>query len=341
MKSRTTKIRLQRKSSYALHHQVKLGQYDFPFTLNPTTGCFFGCTYCYSPWVVYERKRDRKKRFFETIHVKLDKPQRLAKELTRYSKLPQNMKRVQINETSEYYLPQLLKHLDDNRRPDLMLDILDEFESAWQNGNKWMLHILTKSHLILNHIEKLKAMKHMVQIEVSFATMDEKVRRRIEFFTTSIDKRLDLVESLAKAGLFVRIMAMPFYGESNDLQALKDETFRRGAKAFKNKGLNYYKWADLDVPRTFEEFIKERIPRSTRRTDTKNESFIIKSGEQVLINGEPQEISVRFPRVDKQFRAKKNWSAMSKFKQRSSIKKMNVIDCGYRDCNSVDWGYII
>jgi len=52
-----------------------------------------------------------------------------------------------------------------------MLGILDEFDTAWQAGNKWMLHILTKSHLILDHIEKLEAMKHMVQIEVSFATM--------------------------------------------------------------------------------------------------------------------------------------------------------------------------
>ena len=125
---RQTNIILEPKSSYALRYQVKLGQYDFPFTLNPTIGCFFGCKYCYSPWVAYGYNPDRKKRFFETIHIKTDKPAHLAKELQRFIKLPAHMKRVQINETSEYYLPQVLRCLKDWNEPDLMLGILDEFE---------------------------------------------------------------------------------------------------------------------------------------------------------------------------------------------------------------------
>ena len=309
--ARKTNIILQHHSSYALRHQEKLGQYDFPFTMNPTIGCFFGCTYCYSPWATYGYKPDRKERFFETVHVKLDKPEHLAKELPRYSGLPQHMKRVQINETSEYYLPQLLKHFEDHKQPDLILGILDEFEKAWHVDNKWMLHILTKSHLILNHIDKLKAMKQMVQIEVSFATHDDAVKRRIEFFTPSIQRRLELVEELVSHGLFVRIMAMPFYGDRDDLLMLKDETFRRGAKAFKNKGLNYYAWSDLDTPRTFEQFIGESIPRPNGRVDLKDKSLIIKSGEYVSLNGRPKRKSVLFPIVDTDFKAESDWSAMS------------------------------
>lgn len=142
--ARQTNIILEPKSTYALRPQEKLGQYDFPFTMNPTIGCFFACTYCYSPWVPYGYYPDRKERFFETVHVKLDKPQHLAKELPRYSALPQHMKRVQINETSEYYLPQIRRELSTQNKPDLMLGILDEFDKAWQADNKWMLHILTK-----------------------------------------------------------------------------------------------------------------------------------------------------------------------------------------------------
>ncbi len=93
---RTTNLILQPESSYALNHQVKLGPYDFPFTMNPTIGCFFGCKYCYSPWVAYGWKPDRKKRFFETIHVKTDKPAHLERELPRYAVLPAHMKRVSI-----------------------------------------------------------------------------------------------------------------------------------------------------------------------------------------------------------------------------------------------------
>ena len=338
--ARTTNIILEEESSYALHHQVKLGQYDFPFTINPTIGCFFGCTYCYSPWVAYGWNPDRKKRFFENIHVKLDKPQHLANELPKYSVLPQHMKRVQINETSEYYLPQVLHSLRQNGKPDLMLGILDAFHQEWSKGNKWMLHILTKSDLILTQIDKLKEMKQMVQIEVSFANQDDTISRSIEFFTPTVTKRLELVEELAKAGLFVRVMAMPFYGERKDLLVLKDETFKRGAKAFKNKGLNYYSWDDLAKSRTWDKYLDEKIPRSKGRLDTKDESLIVKSGEYVLVNGRARRKTVSMPRMDEEFIAKSDWSALTKKRWRFTKRSMKVIDCGYRDCNDVDWGYI-
>jgi DNA repair photolyase len=338
--ARQQNIILQPKSSYALNHQMKLGQYDFPFTLNPTMGCFFVCKYCYSPWVAYGWNPDRKERFFETIHIKLDKPQHLSKELPRYAALPVHMKRVQINETSEYYLPQVLRHLQRNNQPDLMLGILDEFDKAWKVGNKWMLHILTKSHLILNHLDKLKQMKHMVQIEVSFATYDENIRSQIEFFTTSIKRRLELIEALSKEGIFVRVMAMPFYGGHKDLIKLKKEAFNRGAQAFKNKGLNYYSWNDLIQVRTYDQFINDKIPRSKGRLDEKDESLIIKSGENVLIKGKPLRRSVLFPIVDYDFKTDSNWSAMSEYKNRFKRKSMKVIDSGYADCNTEKWGYI-
>jgi len=104
--ARPTNIIIQPQSSYALHRQQKVGQYGIHL-LKPNEWMFFGCKYCYSPWVVYGWKPDRKKRFFETVHVKMDKAQHLAKELL-VCDLPRHMKRVQINETSEYYLPQLL-----------------------------------------------------------------------------------------------------------------------------------------------------------------------------------------------------------------------------------------
>jgi hypothetical protein len=71
---------------------------------------------------------------------------------------------------------------------------------------------------------------------------------------------LELVEELAKAGLFVRVMAMPFYGEHMDLHMLKDDTFKRGAKAFKNKGLNNYSWDDLAKSRTWDQHLGRRGP---------------------------------------------------------------------------------
>jgi len=235
---RTTQISLSDNTSKALNSQKQFDQYGFPFTLNPTVGCSFACKFCYSPIFVAKIPTGKRKQFFENIRVKMDIPSLLDKELTKLSHLSQHLKRVQINETSDYYLPIVLSTLAKQNR-DIMLEILEVFQKHDAAGNHWMLHILTKSNLILNHLNILTSMKHMVQIEISFTSPDENVRKKFEFFTIPTDERLKVVETLAKKGLFVRIMAMPFYGDANDMLQLKDTTFNYGALAFKNKGLNY------------------------------------------------------------------------------------------------------
>jgi DNA repair photolyase len=275
--------------------------------------------------------------FFNHVEVALDKGEWVKEDLANFANLPQHLKRVQINETSDYYVPQVLNELKKRNR-DVMLEILNVFRQAWGNGNKWMLHILTKSPLILDHIDTLKAMKHMVQVEVSFATGDESLSRSLEYFTPSIKKRLELVESLAKAGLFVRIMAMPFYGDANSLDELKAEAFRHGAKAFKNKGINYYKWTDVLKPQTFEEFIRDGIPDDEGRMDKKDESRIVKSGEFFQVKRKPIKKTVLMPKDE--FLKGAKWAAHTLTSERLEGKPMKVIDCGYRDCNAVDWGYI-
>lgn len=276
--------------------------------------------------------------FFENVIVKVDKATHLKKELKKYSVLPQHMKRVQINETSEYYQPLVLNDLAKNEQPDIMLQILNAFQSEWQKGNRWMLHILTKSPKILMHIDKLKEMREMVQIEVSFATNDDDIKKELEFYSPSIAKRFELVETLAKENIFVRIMAMPFFGERRNLEILKQETFNRGAQAFKNKGLNYYKdWEDLRKVKNFEQFLSEPIPTGKGRVDQKDESLIIKSGELILPHA-PKRLLM--PRMDNNFVVQHDWSAISLMDSRFANRDMEIIDCGYSKCNNFGWGYI-
>lgn len=343
--NRTTNVILNDKSSYALRPQPKLAQYDFPFTLNPVIGCFMGCKYCFSPGVAYQYKTQQEGRelFFTNAIVQLDKAEHLDKELQRYSILPQHMKRVQVNEISEYYQSKIISELEVNDQPDLMAEILNVFNRHYDNGNCWMVHILTKSHLILNHLNILKDMKEQVQVEISFASHNDKVSRSLEFYTPDVSKRLELVEKLSDAGIFVRIMAMPFYGNRKDLLKLKTETFKRGAKAFKNKGLNYFKdWEELRKVKTFNEFLKADLSTGKGRVDEKVESLIIKSGEYLLNeNGNQRYKTVLVPRMDKSFKATEQWSAVTLMDERFERRRMKMIDCGYNLCNEIDWGYII
>ena len=341
MKRKTT-VTLNTKSSYALRPQQKLGQYDFPFTLNPIIGCSMGCKYCFSPSVVYGYQPNRRELFFTNAIVQLDKAEHLDKELMRYSVLPQNMKRVQVNEISEYYQPQVLSKLKENNHPDLMEKILQVFKKHWDNGNHWMVHILTKSHLVLNHLDILKDMKEMVQVEISFATHDNRISRSLEYYTPDVSKRLEVVEKLSAAGIFVRIMAMPFYGDKTDLLKLRTETFKRGAKAFKNKGLNYFKsWDELKKRLTFDKFLTAHLSTGKGRVDAKVESLIIKSGEYVKTQKDNYSYrSVTVPKMDANFKATNHWEAITQMANRFEKRKMKVIDCGYKSCNNINWGYV-
>lgn len=242
-----------------------------------------GCKYCFSPSILYGYKKNRNELFFTNSIVKMDKAQLLAKELSRYEKLPQHMKRVQIIEVNEYYQANVLREIKQNKKLDVMQDVLGVFKKHWNNGNNWMLHILTKSNLITNHGEILKDMKEMVQVEFSFASVDETDSRALEFYTPTIKKRLETIETLSKDGIFVRVMAMPFCGDGDDLKKLNQMTFDSGASAFKNKGLNHFKsWDQLKEKISFEDFLEKKYDKGKGRKDEKDESLIIKNGEYLL-----------------------------------------------------------
>ncbi|MFZ1517682.1 MAG: radical SAM protein [Ignavibacteriaceae bacterium] len=333
--TRNTKVTFNpTKSSTALTAQTGgIYPYGFPFTLNPTMGCFFCCKFCYSPISLCKLIKGNRDSFFEEVTVRLGVPEQLDKELSKYSILPQHLKRVQINEHSEYYLPQLFTEIRDQNQPDTLLEILNIFQRHWDNGNKWMPHILTKSPLILKHLDKLKEMKEMVQVEISFSTEDENKLRSLEIYTPTIKKRLDTIEKLSKEGIFVRVMAMPFYGNSNDLNNLKQMAFARGAVAIKNKGLNYYNWQDV-VQLSEAELIDGKLIHSGSRKDTPiNVALNIQSGEPHLISGKTHPMQALMPNH-------KGWNALSKLDERLSMVQLDMIDCGYAKLNKVDWGYI-
>ena len=325
------------KSTYALRAQKKFDNFNFPFTLNPTEGCFFACKYCYSPIALC--KQDKRADFFENIKVNVNKATILDKELNNYSNvLPQHLKRVQINETSDYYLPQVLNYFKSNGQEDLMIQILETFQNHWKKGNKWMLHILTKSPRILDHIDKLKEMKHMVQVEMSFATHDENIRKTLEFSAPSTSSRLVTIEKLAAEDIFVRVMAMPFYGGEDDLNKLKEITFKKGAKAFKYKELNYYDWANI---KSLQYKDVNKLPRVSNRKDAKLFDVIVKSGEDFLQNGQPVKVKVLLPKFKQNKKDKiPDWGAYTETKNRLFFKYVNKIDCGYSELNKVDWKYI-
>jgi DNA repair photolyase len=190
----------------AYRAQTKINAFNFPFTGNSGGGCFFQCVYCFlrQPFFQMHRTLPHGREMDVTTNFGAATEAFLKKS----AHLPQYMKRVQWGVATEMWHPRTV----DLARP---YEGLRQFQ---KHGQDWMLHIVTKSPRILDWADLLAEMRHQVQVEVSFVTLDEDASRIFETGTPSVRQRLRIVEELATRGVFVRMMMMPCMRE----YALKD-----------------------------------------------------------------------------------------------------------------------
>ena len=297
----------------ALTKQNMKDNYEFPFTLNPTIGCLFGCKYCYLQQYPFNKMAT----FGQEVKVKTRLPEKLDLELQKYRALPQHLKRVQVGPACECFHPEVLIRTSRELGRDIMREILETFERHWSEGNHWMVHLITKSHMVTRYLDVLARMRHMVQVEMTLVCLSESTRRQYERHAPSVDKRITAIRHLSSAGIFVRIMAMPLLcrrGEALDLQQV---TFNHGARGFKHKGLNYF---DL------EDVLQGAPERKRSRQDSIDTNLLIESGEP--LNGEI--VTVDMPVCE----GKKRWI-------RFEPREMPILRSGYSQLNDIDWGYLV
>lgn len=185
--------------------QTKINAYNFPFTGNPAAGCFYRCVYCYLRQPFFQRHVSTDHGM--EVNFVPDFPGATRRFLNSKRNLPQFMKRVQLGVSTEIFLPQVVKHTG-------IVEALREFRrAAEEDGNVWMVHLVTKSPEILKCADLLADMRDQIQVEVSFVTLDQAASRIFEQGTPSVTKRLGVVEELAKRDVFTRVMFMPVLRE--------------------------------------------------------------------------------------------------------------------------------
>lgn len=191
---------LRRNTGQPFHAQTKINAYNFPFTGNPGAGCWFKCVYCYLRQPFFQRhiSADHGKE----MNLVPDFPRATREFLERHAHWPAYMKRVQLGVATELFMPGVMEH----SRID---EALREFQRAAARGNVWMVHLVTKSPAILRCADLLAEMREQVQVEISFVTLDEQASEIFETGTPSVSARLRVVETLARRGVFVRMMLMP------------------------------------------------------------------------------------------------------------------------------------
>ncbi|MGC8497617.1 MAG: SPL family radical SAM protein [Thermoplasmata archaeon] len=180
----------------------KSGLEGTDYSLNPYTGCQHACVYCYAPYVLRKDPRE----WADTVYVKKNVPQLLIRELKTKKGA------ILISSVTDPYQPAENMYFITRQA----LEILEHHNNP--------VSILTKSALILRDIELIEKLEH-VQVGVSFSTLSESLKQRLEPYSSSIAQRIQILQKFAGYVITYAMLApITAHFETEMEQAL--QTFR-------------------------------------------------------------------------------------------------------------------
>lgn len=166
------------------------------YSTNPYQGCEHGCIYCYARNTHEYWGFNAGLDFESKIIVKKDAPKLVERFIMNptWEAVP-----ISVSGNTDCYQPL-------EREYQLTRGILKVFAQY-----RHPVGMITKNSLITRDIDLLQdlAADNLVHVYVSITTLNEDLRRRMEPRTASGMKRLQVVESLAKAGVPVGVMNAP------------------------------------------------------------------------------------------------------------------------------------
>ncbi|TAE42079.1 MAG: radical SAM protein [Runella slithyformis] len=163
----------------------------YDYTLNPYSGCSFGCNYCYAAF--FSTTKEKMNDWGYWVIIKENALQLLMK----FRKKPLIDKTIYLSSVTDPYQP-IEKELEITR------NILQEFIKYHQVR----LVIQTRSPLVTRDIDLLKEFK-VIQVNMSITTDNEEVRKAFEPFCPSNRVRLKAITEIQEAGINTCITMTP------------------------------------------------------------------------------------------------------------------------------------
>lgn len=174
-----------------LMSQAPPGEPTESYTLNPYVGCGMGCAYCYVMKFPFAYEYPRP--WGEWVQPKMNAPFVLSK-----SRAKVWGRKVFVGSATDPY--QYIER--QYRLTQKCLKILLEC-------NLKRLTVHTRSHLILDDLDLLKAFGERLRVGFSVPTNDDRVRKRTEPKAPTILKRFQTMKKLRDAGIHVNAAIAP------------------------------------------------------------------------------------------------------------------------------------
>jgi DNA repair photolyase len=222
----------------------------FRFSLNPYRGCEHGCIYCYArpthEYLSFSAGLDFERR----VTVKLDAPQLLRQAFLSPRWQPQT---VALSGDTDCYQP-VDRQLRLTRG---CLEVFKEFRNP--------VAVVTKSALVTRDVDLLAdlAAHSAVHVRVSITTLDGALARRMEPRAAQPEMRLEVIQTLAAAGVPTGVMVAPV------IPGLTDEEIPRILLAAASAGAASASWVLLRLPTPvdalFADWLERHFPERRER----------------------------------------------------------------------------
>lgn len=170
----------------------------FRWGANPYRGCEHSCSYCFARYTHEYLGYNTESDFDNIIHVKMNAPKILEKELLKHR---WRMENVNLGSVCDPYQPAEKKY-------EITRQLLNVFLRC-ENP----VFIGTKSNLVTRDTDILAKMakKNLVRVNFTITTLDENIRSRIEPRAPSTKKRIDSIKQLTDKSVIVDILFMPIF----------------------------------------------------------------------------------------------------------------------------------
>jgi len=184
---------------------------DYDFTLNPFSGCSFGCTYCYAAFFTRDPKLQDD--WGQWVKVKENAAAQLRRRRNSLAG-----RSIYMSSVTDPYQP-IERHLGLVRE---LLEILLEDQPR--------LVVQTRSPLVTRDLDLLSRFEH-VRVNMTVTTDDDRVRRSFEPAAPATKLRLEAITAVVEAGIPASITMTPLL-PVKDPEAFADSLVATGVSTF-------------------------------------------------------------------------------------------------------------
>ena len=184
---------------------------EYDFTLNPYSGCSFGCNYCYAAFFI--RDETAQNNWGHWVRVKKN-----AVELLRKRSKSLQGQRIYMSSVTDPYQP-IERQLELVRE---LLEILVDHQPR--------LVVQTRSPMVVRDIDLFSSFDH-VQVNMTVTTDSESVRKAFEPLCPSNEQRLEAIAKVHAAGVPSMITMTPLL-PVDDPTVFSERLLRTGVERF-------------------------------------------------------------------------------------------------------------